>query len=58
MKNTYIKFFFGKKERKKDNKNPTTQEPLLLTEEVKHIAPTDILGISSMGKAMESWNEW
>ena len=35
----------------------TAQQPPLQPEEVKHVAPTDILGISSMGKAMEPWRE-
>ena len=35
----------------------TTQQPPLLLEEVKHVAPTDILGTSSTRNAMESWRE-
>ena len=46
-----IKTFFQKK--KKVGNTRTTQRPPLLPEEVKHIAPTDILGTSGTGKAME-----
>ena len=35
----------------------TTQQPPLLQGEVKHTAPTDILGTSGTGKAMELWRE-
>ena len=35
----------------------TTQQPPLLPEEVKHIAPKDILGTSGTRKAMEPWRE-
>ena len=48
--------FFSKKE-KGGGGTRTTQQPPLLPEEVKHIAPTDILGTSSTGKAMEPWRE-
>ena len=35
----------------------TTQQLLLLPEEVKHIAPIDMLGTSGTGKAMKPWRE-
>ena len=47
--------FFQKKKRRGNTR--TTQQPPLLPEEVKHIAPTDILGTSGRGKAMEPWRE-
>ena len=46
--------------RKKREQQEKPQEPPNnghCTEEVKHIAPTDILGTSGMGKAMELWRE-
>ena len=48
--------FFTKKKKRRGNTR-TTQQPPLLPEEVKHIAPTDILGTSGTGKAMEPWRE-
>ena len=65
---SHVNFFFWRKSRM-GKKNPfsqkkkrrgntrTTQQPPLLPEEVKHIAPTDILGTSGTGKAMEPWRE-
>ena len=47
--------FFQKKKRRGNTR--TTQQPPLLPEEVKHIAPTHILGTSGTGKAMEPWRE-
>ena len=47
--------FFQKKKRQGNTR--TTQQPPLLLEEVKHIAPTDILGTCGTGKAMEPWRE-
>ena len=44
--------FLDKKKRLSRKKTRTTQQPPLLPEEVKHIAPTYILGTSGMGKAM------
>ena len=49
----FVHFFSTKKRRT----TRTTQQPPLLPEEVKHIAPMDILGISITGKAMELWHE-
>ena len=46
--------FFQKKRR---GNTRTTQQLPLLPEEVKHLAPTDILGTSGTGKAMEPWLE-
>ena len=50
------KTHFSKKKKRRGNTR-TTQQPPLLPEEVKHIAPTDILGTSGTGKAMEPWLE-
>ena len=50
------KTHFSKKKKRRGNTR-TTQQPPLLPEEVKHIAPTDILGTSGTGKAMELWRE-
>ena len=47
--------FYKKKKRRGNTR--TTQQPPLLPEEVKHIAPTNILGTSGTGKAMEPWRE-
>ena len=51
--------YFPKKKKKRGGRGNTrtTQQPPLLPEEVKHIAPTDILGTSGTGKAMELWRE-
>ena len=49
--------FFPKKRKKRRGNTRTTQQLPLLPEEVKHIAPTDILGTPGMGKAMEPWRE-
>ena len=43
--------------RKKEIITRATRQPPLLPEEVKHVGPTDILGTSGMGKAMELWCE-
>ena len=51
------KTHFSKKKKKRRGNTRTTQQPPLLPEEVKHIAPTDILGTSGTGKAMEPWRE-
>ena len=55
------KTLFSKKEKKRKRRENTrtTQQPPLLPEEVKHIPadPTDILGTSGTGKAMELWRE-
>ena len=48
-------YTFFPKERRRTTR--TTQQPLLLPEEVKHVAPTDMLGTSNMGRAMELWCE-
>ena len=48
--------FFPKKKTRRRNTRTTQQLPLL-PEEVKHIAPTDMLGTSGTGKAMEPWRE-
>ena len=51
-------FFSEKKQRRLPRKNTrTTQQPPLLPEEVKHVAPMDILGTSGMGKAIELWRD-
>ena len=49
--------FFSKKRKEKGGCLEKTQQPPLLPEEVKHIAPTDIWGTSGTGKAMELWRE-
>ena len=46
---------FQKKNRQGNTR--TTQQPPFLPEEAKHIAPTDMLGTSGTGKAMEPWRE-
>ena len=51
------KNFFSKKKRTTRKIKRTIQQLPLLPKEVKHIAPTDMLGTSSMGKAMEPWRE-
>ena len=52
-KNTFLQ----KRKKNRRGNTRTTQQPPLLLEEVKHIAPTDILGTSGAGKAMEPWRE-
>ena len=54
-KSNPFKTLFSKKQRRGNTR--TTQQPPLLLEEVKHIAPTEILGTSGTGKAMEPWHE-
>ena len=52
------KKIFQRKKRRLPRKNTrSNQQPPLLPEEVKHIVPTDILGTSGTGKAMEPWHE-
>ena len=45
------------KKQKNSGEQKKTQQPPLLPEEVKHIAPANILGTSGTGKAMELWRE-
>ena len=44
-------------QKKRRGNTRTTQQPPLLPEEVKHIAPMDVLGTSGTVKAMEPWCE-